>query len=60
MMKEPRSHTRQAIALRYHLEEDDAPKVTAKGRGYHAEKIIEMAKAHKVPIREDKNLVQVL
>lgn len=59
-MEKPRPQTRQAIALRYRPEEDSAPKVAAKGKGYLAEKIIEIAKAHKVPIREDKNLVQVL
>ncbi len=59
-MTQPRSQTRKAIALRYQPEEDSAPKVTAKGKGYLAEKILEMAKAHRIPIREDKNLVQVL
>jgi flagellar biosynthesis protein len=51
---------KRAVALRYKPGEDHAPKVAAKGKGYLAEKIIEMARAHKVPIREDKNLVQIL
>ena len=51
---------RQAVALRYKPEEDQAPKVAAKGRGFLAEKILEMARAHQIPIREDKNLVQIL
>jgi flagellar biosynthesis protein len=51
---------RQAVALRYKPAEEDAPKVAAKGRGYLAEKILEMARAHHIPIREDKNLVQIL
>lgn len=59
MAKNPTS-PRQAVALRYQPGEDNAPKVTAKGKGYLAEKILEMARAHKVPIREDKNLIQVL
>jgi flagellar biosynthesis protein len=53
-------NSRQAIALRYTPKEDRAPKVTAKGRDYLADKIIELARTHKIPIREDKNLVQIL
>jgi flagellar biosynthesis protein len=59
MAKTPTS-PRQAVALRYKRGEDDAPKIAAKGKGYLAEKILEIARAHKVPIREDKNLIQVL
>ena len=50
----------KAVALKYNKEKDAAPKITAKGRGIIAEKIIETAQAHKVPLYEDKNLVQVL
>lgn len=59
-MAKPSSLPRQAVALRYKPGEDSAPKVAAKGKGYLAEKILEMARAHKVPIREDKNLIQIL
>lgn len=34
--------------------------VTAKGRGAVADKIIEIARAHGVPIREDRNMVEIL
>ena len=51
---------RQAVALRYKPGEGDAPRVTAKGQGNVAEKIIALARQHGVPIREDRNLVQVL
>jgi flagellar biosynthesis protein len=50
----------QAVALRYTPGEDEAPRVTAKGRGPIAEKILELARAHNVPVRQDRNLVQVL
>ena|SRR5260221_14009038 len=59
MSKTP-TQARQAVALRYKHEEDQAPKVSAKGRGFLAEQIIETARAHQIPIREDKNLVQIL
>ena len=50
----------KAVALKYNKEKDAAPKITAKGRGIIAEKIVETAQAHNVPLYEDKNLVQVL
>ena len=50
----------KAVALKYTKEKDTAPKITAKGRGIIAEKIVETARAHNVPLYEDKNLVQVL
>jgi flagellar biosynthesis protein len=50
----------KAVALKYDDKKNKAPRVTAKGRGEIAEKIIEVAKAHNVPLYEDKNLVQLL
>ena len=52
--------TPKAVALRYDKDKDHAPKVIAKGRGEIAEKILEIAKAHNLPLYEDKNLVQIL
>ena len=51
---------RQAVALRYEPKRDRAPKLVAKGQGYLAEKILELARQHHIPIREDKNLLQIL
>jgi flagellar biosynthesis protein len=50
----------KAVALKYDQKKDRAPKVTAKGRGEIAKKIIEVAQAHNVPLYEDKNLIQIL
>lgn len=50
----------KAVALKYNSKKDAAPRVIAKGRGNMAEKIIEVANAHNVPLYEDKNLVQIL
>jgi flagellar biosynthesis protein len=55
MKKKPK-----AVALKYEKEKDAAPRVVAKGRGFVAQKIIEAARAHRVPLHEDKNLVEVL
>jgi flagellar biosynthesis protein len=52
--------TRQAAALTYEAGKDRAPKLTAKGSGIVAEKIIELAVKHGIPIRNDPALVQIL
>ncbi len=51
---------KKAIALRYDKERDNAPKVTAKGEGIIAKRIIELAKEAGVPIKEDHDLVEIL
>lgn len=52
--------TSLAAAIKYDGKKDAAPKVTAKGRGMVAEKIIELARKHDVPIKSDPALVQIL
>lgn len=47
-------------ALRYREGEDRAPRLVAKGQGQVAEKILEIARRHGIPIREDAGLVEVL
>ncbi|MCS7163840.1 MAG: EscU/YscU/HrcU family type III secretion system export apparatus switch protein [Thermodesulfovibrio sp.] len=51
---------KKAVALRYEPEKDSAPKVVAKGRGFIAQRIIELARQHGVPLKEDETLVEVL
>ena len=50
----------KAVALKYDGKKNKAPRVVAKGRGAIAEKIIDIAKEHHVPLYEDKNLIQIL
>ena len=52
--------THIAVALRYNTMEAPAPVVLAKGAGKIAEKIREVAKEHKIPIRENKPLARAL
>jgi flagellar biosynthesis protein len=59
-MADPPRQRRKAVALRYDPPADSAPVVTAKGQGFLADKIIEMAQASYIPIREDRVLVQTL
>lgn len=56
-MKEKR---KEAVALSYDKEKHRAPIVKAKGKGLVAEKIINEAKEHGVPIHEDAALAQLL
>ncbi len=50
----------KAAALKYIDGQDNAPKIVAKGSGKIAEKIIEIAKLRGIPIREDRELVEIL
>ena len=52
--------TSLAIALRYEQASMEAPKVVAKGAGLIAQKIREIARAHGVPMVENKPLAQTL
>ena len=49
----------KAAALKYRPG-DSAPSLVAKGRGLVAEKIIALARRHGIPIREDRNMVEIL
>jgi flagellar biosynthesis protein len=49
-----------AAAIRYDAAKDDAPRLTAKGKGHVAERIIELARRHDIPIRSDRALIQIL
>ncbi|MCU0558865.1 MAG: EscU/YscU/HrcU family type III secretion system export apparatus switch protein [Desulfobacterales bacterium] len=51
---------KKAVALRYDRAREDAPRVTASGRGRVAENIIAAARLHGVPLHEDANLVETL
>jgi len=51
---------KRAIALRHDADGDQAPKVTARGAGDMAERILELAAEHGIPVREDPDLVQLL
>jgi flagellar biosynthetic protein FlhB len=52
--------THIAVALLYKKDQTSAPKVIAKGKGYVAERIREIARKHGVPLMEDKPLARAL
>lgn len=49
----------KAVALEY-APDDNAPRITAKGQGFVAQKIIEEAKANNVPVHDNELLVGIL
>jgi flagellar biosynthesis protein len=49
-----------AVALRYRHGDDPAPRITASGTGAVAERILEIAREHDLPLREDPDLVEAL
>lgn len=49
-----------AVALHYNVSGSGAPRVVAKGGGQVAEKIIETAREHNVPLQEDAALATAL
>lgn len=50
----------KAAALKYVIEKDNAPRITAKGSGAIAKNIIDLAKEHNVPIKQDPDLIELL
>ena len=51
---------KKAVALGYNRSQDNAPKVLASGAGEIANKIINLAKEHDIPIKEDPDLIEIL
>ena len=47
-----------AIALNY--DGENAPRLTAKGRGELAQRILDLAQQHQVPLHEDRELATLL
>jgi flagellar biosynthesis protein len=58
-MKKPENQL-LAAALQYEQDKDKAPKITARGKGLIAEKIIELARENGIPIQQNPGLVQIL
>jgi flagellar biosynthesis protein len=52
--------TKKAVALRYNASKDRAPRVTAKGAGLLAGRIIDLARKEGIPIQEDPDLAGAL
>jgi flagellar biosynthesis protein len=57
---EQRPAIKTAVALKYDRVKNRAPSVAATGRGQVADRVIEVARQSGVPVREDRELVQLL
>lgn len=51
---------KKAVALRYDTDGEGAPKIVAKGSGYLAEQILEIAKEHDIHIHQDPDMLNIL
>lgn len=56
----PQKNKMKAVAIKYDLKKDKAPKIMAIGKGSIAEKILNLAEEHHVPMAEDKTLTDLL
>ena len=50
----------RAIAVKYQVGKDKAPKIVATGRASVAEKILELAEENRIPFYEDETLTELL
>ena len=51
---------KRAVALKYDMEQDRAPRVVAKGKGHVAQNILAAAQKNAVPVYQNKTLVNML
>ena len=50
----------QVVALRHDPRAPSPPRVIAKGRGETAERVLELSRKHGIPVREDRDLLELL
>ena len=50
----------KAAALKYEQGKDEAPRLLARGQGEMAERILNLARDHNIPVHEDPALVEIL
>ena len=60
MSAQPEPRPPRAVALRYDRTALPAPSVVAKGKGELARRILDLARTHDVPVREDPDLLELL
>ena len=58
--KPPVSDDDLAIAISYQPAQEQAPRLVAKGEGWVARQIVEIAEANGITVREDADLAQIL
>lgn len=58
--EEERVANQKAVALKYDMQNDSAPRVIAKGKGHVAEHILATAQQNSIPVYQNKTLVNML
>ncbi|MEK9657194.1 MAG: EscU/YscU/HrcU family type III secretion system export apparatus switch protein [bacterium] len=56
----PKKEKLKAVAIKYDIEKDKAPKIVASGKASIAEMILHIAEDHKIPLYEDPVLSNLL
>jgi flagellar biosynthesis protein len=59
-MKTPARARIQVVALRHDAADPHPPRVVAKGKGETAERVLELARKHDIPVRADRDLLELL
>lgn len=54
------ANSKKVAALKYRTEEDQAPKIVAKGKGHVAEAILKKAEESHIPVYQDAKLAEQL
>ena len=50
----------EAVALRYDRNNEDSPRVVAKGKGFVAQQLLAIARRHAVPVYQNQSVTQLL
>lgn len=50
----------KSVAIRYDPDQENAPVLLAKGKGYMAERIVAVAREHGIHVQQDPALVELL
>ena len=56
----PEKKDLKAVAIKYNIKKDNAPRIIATGKGYVADKILKLAEEHSIPFCEDPVLTDLL
>ncbi|MGR9053318.1 MAG: EscU/YscU/HrcU family type III secretion system export apparatus switch protein [Gammaproteobacteria bacterium] len=56
----PRTYHNADLAVALEYDGNNAPKITAKGEGLTAERILEIAERHGIPLRSEPELARIL
>lgn len=59
-MSDDKKGIKEAVALRYDRNKEEAPRVVAKGKGFVAEQLLAIAQKNAVPVYQNQTVTQLL